>query len=144
MALSFVVALPVAYGFIQLAHPYWRSAATTVHVSPSLLAKLHAEHHAATLIILVSFGTVTFFARRGIMDARPRDQALTYAGFPVAMAAGAALGVWLAPHHAVGLVVFALVCGAGTYARRFVPRVGTRAVVWGGFALLPGNIAGFP
>jgi hypothetical protein len=113
MALSFVVALPVAYGFIQLAHPYWRSAPRTVHVSPALLVKLQAQHHAATLIILVSFATVTFFARRGIMDTRPRDQALTYAGFPVAMSVGAALGIWLAPHHAVGLVVFALVCGAG-------------------------------
>ena len=65
MALSFIVALPVAYIFIQLAHPDWMSAASTVHVSPSLLAKLHAQHHGETLIILVSFGTVTFFARRG-------------------------------------------------------------------------------
>jgi uncharacterized membrane protein YccC len=51
MALSFVVALPVAYGFIQLAHPDWISAASAVHVSPSLLAKLHAQHHGASSLV---------------------------------------------------------------------------------------------
>jgi uncharacterized membrane protein YccC len=142
MALSFGVALAVAYGFSQVAHPYWKTLPRTVHVTPLLMAKLHAQHHAATLLTMVLFGIVTLISQLGVMDARPRDQALTYAGFPVAMAAGGALGIWLAPHHAVGVVVLALVCGAGTYARRFVPRLGMRAAVWGAL-LFPGFLSGF-
>jgi uncharacterized membrane protein YccC len=142
MALSLGVALAAAYGFAQLAHPYWISAPTRPHVSPSLLAKLHGQHNKATLITLVLVATATFFAQPGGLDGRRRGQALTCAGFPVAISAGGALGIWLASHHAVGLVVFALVCGAGVYARRFVPWLGTRAALWGTL-LLPGYVTGF-
>jgi Fusaric acid resistance protein-like len=142
MALSLGVALAVAYGFAQFAHPYWKAVPRTVHVSPLLAAKLDAQHHGVTLLTMVLFGIVTLLAQLGVSDARPRDQALTYAGFPVAMSAGGALGIWLAPHHTAGVVVLALVCGAGTYARRFVPRLGMRAAVWGAL-LFPGYLSGF-
>ena len=143
VALSFGVALPVAWGFIQLAHPYWETVPRPgVRLTPSLAAKLHAQHHAVTLLALVLFGIVTVISQLGITDTRPRDQARTYVGIPVAMSAGGALGIWLIPHHTVGLVALALVCGAGAYASRFVPRLGTRAAVWGSL-LFPSYLTGF-
>jgi hypothetical protein len=142
MALSFGLALLVAYGFAQLAHPYWMSAPRTVHLSPSLVARLHTQHNMATLIAMVLAGVATVFSQPGGLAGRPRDQALTCAGFPVALCVGGALAIWLAPHHTVGLVVFALVCGAGVYAQRFVPWLGSRAAVWGTL-LLPGYVVRF-
>ena len=141
-ALSVGVALAVTYGFTQLVHPYWISVPRAVHLSPALAAKLQAQHHGLTVEMLVLGGVVTLIAQLALMDARPRDQTLTYAGFPVALSSGAALGIWLHPHQAVGLVALALVSGAGAYARRFVPRLGMRAAGWGS-VLFPGYLLGF-
>ena len=142
VALSLGVALPIAWGFIRLADPYWKTVPRTVHLTPSLATKLHAQHHLVTLLALVLFGIVTLVSKLGVTDVRPQDQAVTYAGLPVVASASGALGVWLVPHHAVGLVVLALVCGAGAYARRFVPRLGIRAAVWGSL-FFPTYLTGF-
>jgi hypothetical protein len=142
MALSLGVTLAVSYGFAQIAHPYWTSELRTVQLSPSLAAKLHAQHHEITVVTLVLAGVETFISQLAVLDARPSEQAITCAGFPLALSAGASLGIALTPHHTVGLVVLAFVSGAGAYARRLVALLGTRAAAWG-TSLVAGYLAGF-
>jgi hypothetical protein len=142
ITLSLAVTLAVSYRFARIAHPYWTSAVRTVQLSPTLAAKLHAQHREITVVTLAIGGVETFISQLAALDARPSEQAITYAGFPLALSAGASLGIALTPHHTLGLVVLAFVSGAGAYARRLVALLGTRAAAWG-TSLVAGFLAGF-
>jgi hypothetical protein len=111
------VTLAVEYGFEQLTHAMWTAPA--------------AQHHAITLLAMLVGGIVAMMAAVGVSDPRPRDQAITLGLLPVPLLASLALAIELSGDRPVSLVGLSLVMGLGTYLRRFAPRFGPRAFLYG-------------
>jgi hypothetical protein len=135
------VTVALEYGFSQLAHPLWLSATPSLALPSVQVARLAAQHHGVTELSMLIGGIVASMSTF-VNGPTPRNRAATIVGLPIPLLATLALGIELSPDHTLGLVVFTLVVAAGAYARRFVPRVGPRAFVYGNM-LFVGYLIGF-
>jgi uncharacterized membrane protein YccC len=140
-ALSVSVTISLVYGFSQLAHPLWISAPPS-HALPALeAARLAGQHHGVTELSMLIGGIVALMSTL-VNGPTPRNRAVTIVGLPIPFLAMFALGIELVGHHTLGLFVFTLVVAVGAYARKFVPRLGPRAFVYGNI-LFVGYLFGF-
>jgi hypothetical protein len=141
VALSVGVTIALEYGFSQLAHPLWISAPPGRALPALQAARLAAQHHGVTELSMLIGGIMALISTL-VNDPTRRDRAVTVVGLPIPFLAMFALGIELVGHHTLGLVVFTLVVAVGVYARKFVPRFGPRAFVWGNI-LFVGYLFGF-
>jgi uncharacterized membrane protein YgaE (UPF0421/DUF939 family) len=141
VALSVGVTIALEYGFSQLAHPLWMSAPPGRALPALGAARLAAQHHGVTELSMLIGGIVAVVSTL-VNGPSARNRAVTIVGLPIPFLAMFALGIELVGHHTLGLVVFALVVAVGVYARKFVPRFGPRAFVYGNI-LFVGYLFGF-
>jgi hypothetical protein len=139
---SIAVAIAAVYGVMQLTRVMWIEPPSGGALDPRQLAALAAQHHGATLLAMVLGGVVALLAALSVLDTTRVEQAKTMALMPLPLLATIALSVALAPHRAVGLVVMALIIGLGTYLQKLIPRVGSRAFLYG-VLLFIGYLFGF-
>ncbi len=142
VALSVSVTVAVEYGFAETVHPLWAGAPAGASPSVAQAAMLAAQHHGAVVLTLLLGGIVALLSTLAVLDTTPRAQAVTLSLFPLPILASMAISLALVPYHTIGLVVLALVMGVGFYGRRFVPRVGPRAFLYG-VVLFIGYFFGF-
>ena len=141
VALSVGVTIALEYGFSQLVHPLWISAPPGLALPALQAARFAAQHHGVTELSMLIGGIVALVSTL-VNGSSARNRAVTIVGLPVPFLAMFALGIELVAHHTLGLVVFTLVVAVGVYARKFVPRFGPRAFVYGN-VLFVGYLFGF-
>jgi hypothetical protein len=141
VALSVGVTIALEYGFSQLAHPLWMSAPPGRALPALGAARLAAQHHGVTELSMLIGGIVAVVSTL-VNGPSARNRAVTIVSLPIPFLAMFALGIELVGHHTLGLVVFTLVVAVGVYARKFVPRSGPRAFVYGNI-LFVGYLFGF-
>jgi Fusaric acid resistance protein-like len=141
VGVSVSVTIAVEYAFAQIAHPLWLSAASGVALPPPRMAQLVAQHRGVSELTMLIGGIVALMSVL-VNGPTVRNRAITIVGMPIPLLASLALGIELAPHHALGLVVFTLVVAVGAYGRKFVPRFGPRAFTYGSL-LFVGYLIGF-
>jgi uncharacterized membrane protein YgaE (UPF0421/DUF939 family) len=141
VGLSVSVTIAVEYVFARLAHPLWLGVPAGQPLPAPQAPKLVVQHRGVTDLAMVLGGIVALLSTF-VNDPTRRDRAVTIVGTPIPLLAMAALGIELAPHHTLGLVVLSLVVGVGTYGRKFVPRFGPRAFQYGSL-LFVGYLFGF-
>jgi uncharacterized membrane protein YgaE (UPF0421/DUF939 family) len=141
VALNVGVTIALEYGFSQLAHPLWINAPLGRALPALQAARLAAQHHGVTELSMLIGGIVALVSTL-VNGPSARNRAVTIVGLPIPFLAMAALGIELVGHHTLGLVVFTLVVAVGVYARKFVPRFGPRAFVYGNI-LFVGYLFGF-
>jgi hypothetical protein len=122
------VTIAVEYGFMHATHAMWTAAP--------------AQQRSITLLAMLLGGIVAMMSALAVTDPTPRGQAVTLGLMPIPMLATMALSITLSSHHTLGLVVLALVVGAGTYMRKLAPRFGPRVVLYGAL-LFMGYFFGF-
>jgi hypothetical protein len=142
LAIGMTVTLVLVYLFMQATHLMWVTAPAGAASTPAVAAGLAAQHHGITVLAMLLGGIVAMLTSFGVMDPRPRDQALTMVLMPIPALATLSLSIALVPHHTLGVALLAVVMGIGTYLRRFVPRFGSRMVLYG-ILLFIGYIFGF-
>ncbi len=142
LVIALTVTIAIVHVFMQVTHVMWVDTPTGAAATPQALAAAEAQHRGVTLLATLLGGLIAMMSVFAVMDRTPREQAVTMALMPVPMLATLALSVELAPHRTVGIVVLALVIGAGTYARKFIPRFGPRAFLYGAM-LFVGYLFGF-
>jgi hypothetical protein len=140
-ALSVGVTIALVYGFAQLAHPLWVSAPPSRALPAVEAARLASQHRGVTELSMLIGGIVALFSTLA-NGPTARNRAVTIVGLPIPFLAMLALGIELAGHRALGLVIFTLVVAVGVYTRKFVPRFGPRAFVYGN-VLFVGYLFGF-
>jgi hypothetical protein len=141
VALSVGVTIALEYGFSQLAHPLWISAPPGLALPALQAARFAAQHHGVAELSMLIGGIVALVSTL-VNGSSARNRAVTIVGLPIPFLAMFALGIELVAHHTLGLVVFTLVVAVGVYARKFVPRFGPRAFVYGN-VLFVGYLFGF-
>jgi uncharacterized membrane protein YccC len=122
------VTIAVEYGFMHATHALWTTAP--------------AQQRSITLLAMLLGGIVAMMSALAVTDPTPRGQAVTLVWLPVPLLAMMALSITLSSHHTLGLVVLAVVMGAGTYARKLTPRFGPRAFLYGALLFI-GYFFGF-
>ena len=141
VGLSVSVTIALVYVFSQLAHPLWISAPSGRVLPASEAARLASQHHGVTELSMLISGIVALMSTLA-NGPTPRNRAVTIALLPIPFITMLALGIELTGQRALGLVVFTLVVAVGAYARKFGPRFGPRAFVWGNM-LFVGYLFGF-
>lgn len=143
-AVVLMVALAATLGVVHVAvratHVLWVSA--PAGAPPAVLAAAAAQHHGVTVLAMLLGGLVAFMSAIAVMDTAPRTLTVTMALMPVPTLATIALAISLHGHRTLAIAGLALVMGLGTYARRFVPRFGPRAFLYGAL-LFAGYLFGF-
>jgi uncharacterized membrane protein YccC len=139
---SIGITIAVMYGFEQWQHLLWAEAPAGPPLPPAAAAELAIQHQAITVLAMVLGGIVAMLSTFAAMETRPREQIVTMAFLPVPMLATMALALVVAPHRVLALALLALVMGVGTYLRKFVPRFGPRAFLYG-ILLFIGYFFGF-
>ena len=135
-----LVTVGVVYAFMSVTHVLWVEA--PADASPAQLAVTAAQHRGVTLLALILGGLLALMSAFLVLETTPRSQALTMALMPAPMLLTLALSIQLEPHRAVGIVVMTVVIALGTYARRLVPSVGPRALLYGNLLFI-GYFFGF-
>ncbi|MHA3700979.1 FUSC family protein [Jatrophihabitans sp. YIM 134969] len=85
-------------------------------------AVVAAQHHGALVIALLVAGLLAMQATFSVHDTSLRSGALLSATLPLPMLATMAVGIALAPYHALSLVWLVVALVIGVYLRRFGPR----------------------
>jgi hypothetical protein len=140
LMLALGVTIGVVYVFMHTTEVLWVDAPGDA--PPAVLAAADAQHRGITLLAMLLGGLIAMMSSMAVMDRQPREQALTMALMPIPMLATMALSVEMVAHRTAGIVLLALVIGLGTYVRKFVPRFGSRAFLYGAMLFI-GYIFGF-
>jgi uncharacterized membrane protein YccC len=134
------VSLGLIYLYAQIFHPMW--APLPPHASPRIAAEIGLQHHGYTLLAMLIGGLVGMISAFAMADTKVRSLALSFAVLPIPML----IAIWVAVQflhlHTLGIVVMAVVIGAGAYMPRFTPRIGPRAFILGQMLFI-GYILGF-
>ncbi|MEV4420318.1 FUSC family protein [Patulibacter sp. NPDC049589] len=142
LMLALTVTIAVVHVFMQTTHVLWVDTPTGAAATPEALAAAAAQHHGITLLATLLGGLIAMMSVFAVMDRAPREQAVTMVLMPVPMLATMALSVEMVPHRTAGIALLAIVIGVGTYARKFIPRFGPRAFLYGAMLFI-GYIFGF-
>jgi uncharacterized membrane protein YccC len=136
------VTIAVVYGFMQLTKVLWIHPPAGRALSGAQLALIAAQHHDVTLLAMLLGGIIALLGTFAVLDPHPREQSLTMLLMPIPLLATMALSIQLVTHRSAGIAVLAVVIGVGTYIRKFVPRFGTRVVLYGALLFI-GYLFGF-
>jgi Fusaric acid resistance protein-like len=139
---SITVTIAAVYGFMQLTNVMWVHPPSGHVPSPAQLALLAAQHHGVTELAMLLGGLIALLTTFAVLDPHPRGQALTMSLMPIPLIATMALSIQLVTHRTAGIALLAVVMGITTYLRKFVPRFGTRVVLYG-ILLFIGFMFGF-
>jgi uncharacterized membrane protein YccC len=140
--IGIAVTIAVVYGFMQLTKVLWIHPPGGRALSPAQLALISAQHHDVTLLAMLLGGIIALLGTFAVLDPHPREQTLTMLLMPIPLLATMALSIQLVAHRPAGIAVLAVVVGVGTYMRKFVPRFGSRVVLYGTLLFI-GYLFGF-
>lgn len=108
------------------------------HLPAAKAAAVAAANHQYQVIAMMMGALIGLISVFGVMDATARGQLVTMLLLPVPLVPMLVLGISLADHRTISLIVLALSLAVGTYCRRF----GLRGFI-GGMLLFMGVFLGF-
>jgi uncharacterized membrane protein YgaE (UPF0421/DUF939 family) len=139
---SIAITIAAVYGFMQLTHLMWIEPPAGAHLSHHALLQLDAQHHGITVVAMILGGVIATLSAMTVGEPTGLGQALTLAILPIPFIGTVALAAEMVPHRALGIVVFSLVMGVGSYMRKWLGSLGTRMFAFS-TAMFTGYLIGF-
>jgi uncharacterized membrane protein YccC len=137
---AIAITIGIVYLFEQLTHTLWIEV--PAGSPPAVAGELALQHRGITLLAMMLGGIIAMLGSFAVMETKPREQALTMVLMPLPMLATMALSLAVASDRVLGLALLAIVMGVGVYLRKFVPKIGPRAFLFG-ILLFIGYFFGF-